>query len=468
MELETIKELAARLANRDREFVDAATTAWRYYRRENDILNLGAKDSDTYWRKSDYRIASNFYNVLVNQKASFKAGKPTSFDVGNDKSNKIIQEVLGEKWPDFCNQVIIEASNCSIAWIYYWRSLDGEFCYTSIDPREIRPIWGDSSSNKELIGLEREYHKVDPITGKESDMIEYWDNRYCYVYEKESSGGYDTLTESQPWHYYKKGAPDNETPNRIEHGFDTIPFIPLFNNNVGTTDLSMVKDYIDAYDIVYSGFLNDVMDIQEVLFVLTAVGGQDPEIFKENLRKYKVINLDHSYSENNNAELDTLSIEIPIEARQTLLDETIKCIFVFGQGYDTNTEAFGNVSGVALEHQYTALRLKCNQLETGFRPGYAKLVRAICKFYGLENPKIVNQKWHETYVADYSDKVEQAVNLQGILSHESILEYLPMVDNASSEKKRFDEEESRNLDDYVHSHEYTIKPGSDRETTQES
>lgn len=50
---------------------------------------------------------------------------------------------------------------------------------------------------------------------------------------------------------------------------------PFRNNNIGTNDLKNIKPLIDAYDKVFSGFLNDLEDVQEITMVLTNYGGAD-------------------------------------------------------------------------------------------------------------------------------------------------------------------------------------------------
>lgn len=63
---------------------------------------------------------------------------------------------------------------------------------------------------------------------------------------------------------------------------------------------------------MYSGFINDLDDVQELIFVLTGYGGTDLNGFLQDLKKYKTIKLD----EDDGADVKTLSIEIPVEARE--------------------------------------------------------------------------------------------------------------------------------------------------------
>lgn len=84
---------------------------------------------------------------------------------------------------------------------------------------------------------------------------------------------------------------------------------------------------IDVYDKVFSGFINDLEDVQELIFVLSGYGGTDLNGFLQDLKKYKVIKMDSDEG----AGVSTLNIEIPIEARNSVLDATRKAIFEQGQ-----------------------------------------------------------------------------------------------------------------------------------------
>ena len=76
--------------------------------------------------------------------------------------------------------------------------------------------------------------------------------------------------------YELTGSPDEsvEQTNVFEHGFGEVPFIPFYNNNIPTDDLTNIKLLSDAYDKVFSGFLNDLEDTQEIIFILTNYGAR--------------------------------------------------------------------------------------------------------------------------------------------------------------------------------------------------
>ena len=71
------------------------------------------------------------------------------------------------------------------------------------------------------------------------------------------------------------------------------------------------------YDRVYSGFFNDLEDIQEIIFVLSGYGGTNLAEFLGDLKKFKTVNLDEDEGKPG---LSTLTIDIPVEAREKMLE----------------------------------------------------------------------------------------------------------------------------------------------------
>ncbi len=235
------------------------------------------------------------------------------------------------------------------------------------------------------------------------------------------------------------GEPPDSDPCSWEHGFGEVPFIPFPNNAEGGNDLNDVKELIDAYDKVYSGFLNDLEDIQEIIFVLSGYEGEDLKEFLEKLKKYKAVKLDSD--DEGKGGVSTLSIDIPVEAREKMLSMTRKSIFEQGMGIDPDPQNFGNSSGVALKYLYSLLELKAGLMETEFRPGFGRLVRAICRHAGVETGKIV-QTWTRTAVNNEAELASIAQQSVGTLSMRTILENHPWVTDADKELEQLEKEES--------------------------
>ena len=183
-------------------------------------------------------------------------------------------------------------------------------------------------------------------------------------------------------------------------------------------------------------FINDLDDIQELIFVLSGYGGQDLNEFLSDLKKYKAIKIESD----EDGSVSTLNIEIPIEARNSVLEATRKAIFEQGQGFDPQPENFGNQSGEALKFMYSLLEMKTGLMETEFKLGFARLVRAICKSLGIQCGTII-QTWTRTCIKNDTEQAQICKDSVGIVSKKTILKAHPLVEDADAEIKQLEKEE---------------------------
>lgn len=419
------------------KFKTNAEIAERYFRNMNDITrkkspnNKGTTGSgDSPLRNADNRIPFNWHGFLVNQKASYMFTYPPAFDVGDKNVNEKITTILGDYYPKEAKTLCKDASNCGISWLHVWIDENNNFQYAHVDPKQIRPIYS-SDLKQTLIAVLRVYDKMDDL-GKEYTVYEYWTDKEVTAYRNDK--GLSVITNLQEFTMFNQTDVDSgaETQvNSIPHNFGEVPFIEFLNNDIKTSDLENVKALIDTYDKIFSGFVNDVEDIQEVIFVLTNYGGTDLDEFLKSLKRYKTVDMQNSGSDDKSG-LSTITIDIPVEARNILLEMTEKKIYVQGQGLDPNPEKFGDASGVALKYLYTLLELKAGLAETEFRTGFGKLVRMICKYLNYV-PEKVGQTWTRNIIQNDLENAQIASQSKGIISDKSIYKNHTWVDDAEAE-----------------------------------
>lgn len=435
MELEVIKELIKKYEAGHAEFVTKALTSERYYRNETDVLlKKEQKDEEgNPLRNADNRIPRNFHGLIVNQKASYAFTAPPLFDIGNTEGNKKITELLGDEYGKNCMELCINAANTSMGWVHYWKSEEG-FEWAVVDSKQIIPVLS-RNLKKKLLGILRVYSDIDEYTGDSYTIYEYWTDTECQAFRRKDS---DLLDIGLTIYNMFVDAESGEMISSYTHEFGRVPFIPFKNNNISTCDLDNIKQLIDVYDKVYSGFINDLDDIQELIFVLSGYGGESLNGFLNDLKKYKTIKVDGE--EGNNPGVSTLSIEIPIEARKTVLDVTRKAIFEQGQGFDPQPESFGNQSGEALKFMYALLEMKVGLMETEFKLGFAELVRVICEFSNIECKSII-QTWTRTGIKNDTELAKICKDSVGIVSTRTLLKNHPFVEDADAELKYLEKEE---------------------------
>ncbi|MDR2024375.1 MAG: phage portal protein [Hungatella sp.] len=440
--IDVVKDLIKSRASWHRGHVKRCQEADRYYRNKNDILKQSVKGQDYGpLRNADNRIPRNFHGLLVNQKAAYMFAAPPLFDIGKEEANKQIADILGDSYAKHCKDLCVNASNHECSWIHYWRDDKGNFCYGIVSSEQIIPVYSNDL-DKALIAVLRTYKDIDFATGKEITIWEYWDREKCYSYYRTSSTV--SIAGLSEYNVFQ-GVPEDgtaEKSNVFVHGWGDVPFIPFNNNNISTNDLVNIKLLVDAYDKVFTGFLNDLEDIQEVIFILTNYGGEDKKEFIDDLKKYKMIKLDDDGDDSSKTGVETLTISIPIEAREKFLEMTRKAIFEQGQGVDPDPQKFGNASGEALKYLYSLLELKAGLMETEFKQGFGRLVRAICKYLGAECGQII-QTWARSAIRSDSELADICEKSVGVISNKTILKNHPFVENADEEEKQLEKEKAK-------------------------
>lgn len=434
--IEVIKDLIKNKAYTYRKYINQCKEASRYYENENDIVNQGARGRDAGpLRNADNRIPRNYHGLLVNQKAAYLFSAPPLFDTTDKVINQKIADILGDSYAKICKDLCVNASNHTVAWLHYWINDNGNFSYAVVDSEQIIPVYC-SDLDHALIAVLRTYRDTDFSTGKEISVWEYWDHEKCYSYYRKNNTVSSTGLMEYPVFSSVLDDDTAEASNIYEHGWGRVPFIPFYNNNIATNDLKNIKPLIDAYDKVFSGFLNDLEDIQEIIFVLSGYGGADKKEFINDLKTYKMIKLDDDGGDGGTG-VNTLTINIPIEARDKFLEMTRKAIFEQGQGVDPDPQKFGNTSGEALKYLYSLLELKAGLMETEFKQGFGELVRVICQYLGVECKQII-QTWTRSAIRSDAEMADICAKSVGIISDKSILKAHPLVENADEEEKQIE------------------------------
>lgn len=419
---------------RRNENKDAITVGKDYYHNKTLIKETGVvpKTKSNVLRNADNRIAHNFHQLLVDEKVAYMFTYPILIDVDdNEAINERVDDTLGQEFVRKMKDLGVEASNTGCGWLHYWANEKNEFKYEKVESEQIIPFYSDDLE-RELIEVLRTYKVVeydDNLTAIEFIVVEDW--------TKETFDQYKFR--------YTIDGQDESQLKGIRHNFGRVPFIPFANNSDETSDLIKYKDLVDLYDRVVSGYANDIEDIQEVMWIVTNYDGKSGDFLKD-VKKYKTIFLEDE-GDGAKGDVKTLSVEIPVEARNSLLVLLKKQIYESGQGLQQDNENFGNASGVALKFFYRKLELKAGLLETEFRESINKLVEAILDFYHLPHKKI-SQVWSRNMIASDLETSQIATQSVGIIPEKLILQNHPWVEDVDEAIRLLEEEEEKEVESF--------------------
>ncbi|MDK0695905.1 phage portal protein [Clostridium perfringens] len=449
MDVKTILDMI----RNDTERKDTILEAKKYYSGENDIKNIGivktGKNKDPL-KNADNRVPHNFHEILVDEKAAYVFTYPVLFDIDDDKdiNNKVL-EVLGDEFESKSKNLCIEASNAGCAWIHYWTKdtkdiktntiVKKEFKYALVKTEQVIPIY-DNSLEKKMTDIIRYYsikEKNNEGQDEEYLYIEHWTDETMTKY-KFKGCSLDISSQVKI---------DGKDAFQMKHELNEIPFIKFANNAKEQSDLNRYKSLIDLYDRVLSGFGNDVEDIQQIIYILENYGGEKVSDFLKDLRDSKAIKVE-SDGAGSSGSLKTLQIEIPVEARQVILEILKKQIYESGQGLQQDVESVGNSSGVALKFFYRKLELKSGLLETEFKLGFNKLIRAILRYLNIFEYKKIQQTFTRNMISNDLENAQIAQMSLGVIPEKFIFKNHPWIDDPEEAERIMEEENEKKLNEY--------------------
>lgn len=375
------------------------------------------------------KIACNLFNRLNTQRCMYSLGNGVTFIDPYEAAKGAVdetKELLGRHF----DHVLREAGyyalihGCS----YMFWDLDRVHVFTM---REFVPL-------------------VDEYDGSLRAGIRFWQldsNRpmNAVLYEQDGYTTYQTgtnggLVETKPKTAYKVTYSYTDAGDVIditEENYTTLPIVRMYGSRLKQSTLVGMREAIDSYDLIQSGFANDLSDCAQIFWLVENYGGMDDEDLAEFLEKLKL---------NHVANVDTASgghvtpytQEIPHEARKAYLDDIRARIYEDFGGLDVHTVAAG-----ATNDHIDAAYQPLDENAADFEHWVSDAIVQLLALQGIEDTPVFKRQ----RISNQKEQVEMLVQEAAWLDEATILRKLPnltpdevvavMLANEDADMERF-------------------------------
>ena len=159
-------------------------------------------------------------------------------------------------------------------------------------------------------------------------------------------------------------------------------------------------------------------------------------------RKNKILFLDEK------GQAEWLVKNINDTASENFKDRLYSDLFFLSQVPALSDESFaGNLTGVAIRYKLIGLEELAIMKQSKFEAAQKKLVKLVTEYINLKynknfDPETVKQKYERNFIANDEEMINNARNLDGIISRDTQLQMLPsgIVPDSVKEKKKILEE----------------------------
>ena len=355
------------------------------------------------YTSANNKIASNFFHRLNTQRCAYSLGNGVSF---NTKATK---EKLGS---DFDSRLYSAA--------YYALIHKVSYLFWNVDRAYVFPMTQFCPLIDEEDGVLKagiRFWSLDwnqkPVTA-----VLFTEDGFTKYRTKDGSSGLD-LVEIQKHRAYKVKVARNEADGEFivgEDNYSSLPIVPLYGSKHRQSTLVGLREAIDSYDLIQSGFANDLEECAEIYWIISnAMGMSDNDIarFRDKMKLQHVVAAD-----TDNSDVKSYTREVPTNARETFLTSIRSQMYEDFGALDVHTVA----AGATNDHIDAAYQTMDEEADD-FEYQIIECVQQLLKLMNIDDvPQFKRNK-----ISNQKEQVEMLMLVADYLDDETLLNKLPFV-----------------------------------------
>lgn len=306
------------------------------------LYNLQGRPVNDIW-SANYKLASNFFRRFVTQETQFLLGNGITW------SESSTDEKLGK---DFDTKVQNTARASLVGGVAFgfW-NLDH---LESFKVTEFAPLWDEENGSLRSGVRFWQVAENKPLRATLYEEDGYTD----YIWEQ---GEGRILRDKQAYKIITRSTEAEGTEILDGQNYPNFPIVPLWGNPHHQSELLGIRSQIDAYDIIKSGFADD-LDTAQLYWILHNTGGMNDADLAQFIERLHIV---HAAAVDDVAgtAVDAHTVEIPHEAREKLLDRIEKDLYKDFMALNTENIASGAATATQIRAAYEPINSKADEFE---------------------------------------------------------------------------------------------------------
>lgn len=369
------------------------------------IFNLsGTKVEDP--TATNKRIACNVFNRLNTQRCMYSLGNGVSFidpwEAGRGETDAT-KKMLGPHFDHVLREAAYHALIHGRSYLFWDLDRAYEFEATEFVPLE------DENDGSLRAGIRFwQLDRTKPLNAvlyERDGYTKYSDNGGAW-HESEPKSAYKTT-----YHYTDAG----DIVSIDEDNYTALPVVRMFASRLKQSTLVGLKEAIDAYDLIQSGFANDLADCAQIYWIVENYGGMDEDDLRQFLNRLTfnhVANLDSSAG----GKATPYTQEVPYQARQAFLDGIRARMYEDFGALDVHTIAAG-----ATNDHIDAAYQPLDENAADFEHWVGDAIIQLLDLLGVDDVP----QFHRNRVSNGKEQVEMLAQEAVWLDRETIIRNLP-------------------------------------------
>lgn len=380
-----------------------------YDKQENTFIHKFVKKWYDHENFDAVPLASNFFSNLNTQRCAYSLGNGLTF------SNEDTKKKLGNK----IDSAIFKGAYNSLI---HGRS----FFFFNVDRvntfaiTEFVPLVDEE--NIDVIRAGIRFWQTGDSDNKPSFAVVYEEDGYT---KYKGEHGFKEFRELEAKRAYKLHTSTTKAFGKTIDGgenYGTLPIIQMWGSKLHQSTLVGLKNKIDMFDIVQSGFADNVSTVQQIYWLFENAGGMKAEDYKEfrdRLRIDKIANVNGTLSDG--VKVTPHNNPVPTEAHEKCLAELRSSLYEDFGAIDVHTIAAGSTND-HIAAAYQPMDLIADDFEYQIIDAVEKLLA----FAGVTGDDAVPQ-FKRNRIANDRENVEMLMLVAQYLDDETILKKIPFI-----------------------------------------
>lgn len=365
---------------------DAYRTAYdaeQYYRHRNVTIGnyrkilytVSGKAVPDNW-SANFKMASRFFHRFVTQENQYLLGNGVTW---NKKETK---DKLGNRKHSFDTQLQKAGKKALIHGVSFgFFNLDHVDIF---DILEFVPLYDEENGSMKA-GIR--FWQIDDSKPLRATLYEL-DGYTEYIWYKEEG---KVLKDKRPYKLKLRKTDAEGIEIYNAENYPSFPIVPLWANMEHQSELVGLREQIDCYDLIKSGFADTVDEASIVYWTLTNAGGMDDVDLARFVERLKTV---HAVKMDDAIQADSHTVDVPYESREALLKRLEDDLYKDAMALNTGEIASGNISVTAT--QILAAYEPLNSKTDDFEYCVGEFIDGILELAGIEDEysftrsKIVN------------------------------------------------------------------------------
>lgn len=295
---------------------------------------------------ANYKMASKFFNRFITQENQYLLGNGITWREDSTETK------LGEDFDSQVQKLGQKALSGAVSFGFWNYDHLEDFSVM-----EFVPLY-DEENGALMAGIR--FWQIDinkPLRATLYEVDGYTD----YIWNGRSEKGYgEVLHEKRPYKLKIRTSEADGIEIYDGENYPSFPIVPLWGNPQKQSELVGLREQIDCYDLIKSGYANNVDEGSLIYWTLNNAGGMGDIDLAKFVERMKTM---HAAVMDDGVQAESHNLEAPYQSREALLNKLRSDLYEDAMALDIKNISGGAITATQIKAAYEPLNSKVDQYE---------------------------------------------------------------------------------------------------------